>query len=171
MDAVVRCDDEALRAALTERLRRDGHAVVGAAHDVELLVCAPALPAPGRFADAGAGDWYAETTAPLGAVHAAVCDAVRGMRRAGAGRIVLVGAQSWPGDAVAGAARAATCLALGALAKTLGRELAPAGILVNGVSLDPRAPSAAVAEVVAFLAAPGADAIVGQILDPGPVGT
>lgn len=169
MRAVVRCDAEALRLELSERLQQDGHRVTGSADGAELLVCAPRLPVQSRFADADAAVWYAETTAPLTAVHVMVRAAVPGMRRGGAGRIVILGAQPWPGDAAAGAARAAACLALGALAKTLGRELAPAGILANGVSLDPAASATAVAEVVAFLAAPGAEAIVGQILDPHPV--
>jgi NAD(P)-dependent dehydrogenase (short-subunit alcohol dehydrogenase family) len=161
--------DQELSGAILRRLEEEGVGESDSADECDLVVCTPALPARAPFVGADPRHWYADTAMRLAAVHADLCDAVPEMREAGGGRIVIVRAESWPGDDDLDAGGAALCLALGALVKTLGRELAPARILVNGVAVGPDAAPADVAEVVSFLASPGASAVVGQILRAGGV--
>lgn len=169
MYAWVTGPDHDLSGAIGDRLEAEGVGLSDSPDECELIVCTPALPLPAPFVGADPHRWYADTAMRLAAVHADLCDAVPELRRAGGGRIVIVRAQSWPGDDDLDAGGAALCLALGALVKTLGRELAPARILVNGVAVGAATPAAAVAEAVSFLGSPGASAVVGQILRAGGV--
>ena len=170
MYAWVTGPDQELSGAILRRLEDEGVGESDSARECGLVVCTPALPPPAFFLGADPSHWYADTAMRLAAVHADLCDAVPEMKGAGGGRIVIVRAQSWPGDDQLDAGGAALCLGLGALVKTLGRELAPARILVNGVAVGPGAEPAGVAEVVSFLASPGGSAVVGQILRAGGVG-
>jgi NAD(P)-dependent dehydrogenase (short-subunit alcohol dehydrogenase family) len=162
--------DHEVSRAIWQRLEDEGAGLSDSAgDDCELIVCTPALPPPAPLLGGDPRRWYADTAMRLSAVHADLCEGVPAMRQAGGGRIVIVRAQAWPGDDELDAGGAALCLALGALVKTLGRELAPARILVNGIAVGPDAEPADVAEVVSFLASPGASAVVGQILRAGGV--
>jgi len=79
-------------------------------------------------------DWWRVVDTNLGGAFHLVQAVLPGMLRAGSGRIVLVssewGVTGWP-EATAYAASKAGLIAL---AKTLGRELAPQGIIVNAVA-------------------------------------
>ena len=167
MFAWVTGPDQELSAALTWRFDDEGIGLSDSPHECGLVVCAPALPPAAPFVGADPRHWYADVSGRIAAVHADLCDAVPELRGAGGGRIVILRAQSWPGDDDLDAGGAALCLALGALVKTLGRELAPARILVNGVAVGRGAAPADVAEVVSLLASPAASAVVGQILRAG----
>lgn len=79
-------------------------------------------------------DWWRIVDTNLGGTFHAVQAVLPGMRRRGAGRIVVItsewGVIGWPNASAYAASKAG----LIALTKTLGRELAPAGILVNAVA-------------------------------------
>lgn len=81
-----------------------------------------------------AEDWWRVVDTNLGGTFVAAQAVLPGMRARGGGRIVVItsewGAIGWP-DATAYSASKA---GLVALVKTLGRELAPEGVLVNGVA-------------------------------------
>ena len=79
-------------------------------------------------------DWWKVVDTNLGAAFHLVQAVLPGMLRAGSGRIVLIssewGVTGWPGATAYAASKAG----LISLAKTLGRELAPKGVIVNAVA-------------------------------------
>jgi len=165
--ALVSGADPDLRQQLTERLATNGIVVADRpGEELDVLVHAVGLPAPGAFAGADAGAWYADVMAELTPAFQVVRDAVPALRRSGAGRIVFIGAGWWPADRPGSTAAAAVHGALVALTKTLARDLGPDGITVNEVVVDPGSPAepAAVAAAVAYLCRPEAGATVGQLL-------
>ncbi len=137
MDAVVEAtggvpapadvSDRAAVRAMVERLEAD----VGA---VDVLVVNHAYMSMGSLVDYDLDDWWRVLDTNLGGTFHLVQAALPGMLRAGGGRIVLVssewGVTGWP-DATAYAASKAGMISL---AKTLGRELAPQGVIVNAVA-------------------------------------
>jgi NAD(P)-dependent dehydrogenase (short-subunit alcohol dehydrogenase family) len=86
------------------------------------------------FLEHDPGDWWKVIQINLGGTFHLVRAAVPGMRRRGSGRVIVItsqwGVTGWP-DATAYAASKAGLISL---VKTLGRELAPDGIIVNGVA-------------------------------------
>jgi NAD(P)-dependent dehydrogenase (short-subunit alcohol dehydrogenase family) len=168
--AVLSGVDGAMLNALAERLSGEGLAVTTELPDrLDVLVHAVDVPAPSPFLGADPAGWVAQVTAALTPAFAAARAAVPGLRRAGAGRIVLVGAGWFPADRPLSTAAAAVHGGLVALTKTLARDLGPAGITVNQVVVDPDAPAdpVAVAATVAYLCRPEAGSVVGQLLTVG----
>lgn len=120
--------------ASREQVRRMVAEIEAAAGPVSTLVCNAAYMTMSPFASHPADDWWKVIETNLtGTFHLvqAVCP---GMRRLGAGRIIIMtsywGVIGWPGATAYAASKAG----LIALTKTLGRELAPAGIAVNAVA-------------------------------------
>lgn len=119
----------------------DPEAVAGLVRDVrdrqgrlDVVVANHAYMTMGRFLDHDPDDWWRVVDTNLSGTFHLVREAVPVMRATGGGRIVIVasewGVTGWP-EATAYAASKA---GLVALVKTLGRELAPEGIVVNGIA-------------------------------------
>jgi short-subunit dehydrogenase len=165
--ALVTGVDAVLLRSLTERLGADGITVTSRpGEELDVLVHAVGLPAPGPFVGGDAVGWMAGVMAELTPAFQAVRDAVPALRRGGAGRVVLIGAGWLPADRPGSTAAAAVHGALVALTKTLARDLGPDGITVNQVVVDPDSPAdpAAVAAAVSYLCRPEAGAVVGQLV-------
>ena len=98
------------------------------------LICNAAYMTMAPFTEHPVDDWWKVVDTNLTGAFHLVQEVVPSMRVLGAGRIVIVssywGVIGWP-DATAYAASKA---GLVALVKTLGRELAPEGIIVNGIA-------------------------------------
>jgi len=101
---------------------------------VDVLVVNHAYMSMGPLVDYDMDDWWRVLDTNLGGAFHLVQAVLPGMLRAGGGRIVLVssewGVTGWP-EATAYAASKAGMISL---AKTLGRELAPRGVIVNAVA-------------------------------------
>jgi NAD(P)-dependent dehydrogenase (short-subunit alcohol dehydrogenase family) len=114
------------RRQVTEMVARTG--------PVGTLVCNAAYMTMSPFAAHPAADWWRIVDTNLTGTFHLIQAVLPGMRAAGGGRIVIVtsywGVTGWP-DATAYAASKAGLIAL---TKTLGRELAPEGIIVNAVA-------------------------------------
>jgi NAD(P)-dependent dehydrogenase (short-subunit alcohol dehydrogenase family) len=119
-------DPEAVRAAVAAVEQRHG--------PVDILVANHAYMSMGDLLDTEEEDWWRVVDTNLGGTFHLVQAVLPGMRRRGGGRIVLVssewGLTGWPGATAYAASKAG----LVALTKTLGRELAPEGIVVNAVA-------------------------------------
>ena len=168
--ALVSGADEALWAALEERLADDGITVVDRpGEQLDVLVHRVGVPAPAAFVGADPLAWHRRVMAELTPAFRAVRDATPALRRSRGGRIVLVGAGWLPADRTDSSAAAAVHGALVALTKTLARDLGPAGTTVNQVVVDPADPArpGTVAAAVAYLCRPDAGAVVGQLLTVG----
>ena len=102
--------------------------------DVDVLVANHAHMAMGPLVDEDLDLWWKTVDTNLGGTFWLVQAVLPGMRRRGAGRIVVVssewGVTGWP-EATAYAASKAGLISM---VKTLGRELAPEGIIVNAVA-------------------------------------
>jgi len=101
---------------------------------VDVLVANHAYMSMAPVTEADPEDWWRVVDTNLGGTFAAV-QAVSGpMARRGRGRVVVIcsewGLIGWPGATAYSASKAG----LVALVKSLGRELAPAGIVVNGIA-------------------------------------
>jgi NAD(P)-dependent dehydrogenase (short-subunit alcohol dehydrogenase family) len=126
------------------------------------LVCNAAYMSMSPFLEHSADDWWKIVDTNLTGAFHLVQEVLPSMRALGAGRIVIVssywGVIGWP-DATAYASSKA---GLVALIKTLGRELAPEGIIVNGIApgvtstpqleVDAKAVGASVDEIEALYA-------------------
>jgi NAD(P)-dependent dehydrogenase (short-subunit alcohol dehydrogenase family) len=101
---------------------------------VEVLVVNHAYMTMAPLVDHDLDDWWRVVDTNLGGAFHLVQAVLPGMVRAGGGRIVLVasewGVTGWPGATAYAASKAGII----ALAKTLGRELAPQGVIVNAVA-------------------------------------
>ena len=119
-------DRDAARA-MVQRLE----ASVGA---VDVLVVNHAYMSMDRLVDYDMADWWRVVDTNLGGAFHLVQAVLPGMLRARSGRIVLIssewGVTGWP-QATAYAASKAGIISL---TKTLGRELAPQGVIVNAVA-------------------------------------
>jgi len=106
----------------------DSHGPIGT------LVCNAAYMTMAPFLDHDVEDWWKVVNTNLTGAFNLVQEVLPSMRSLGAGRIVIVssywGVTGWP-DATAYAASKA---GLVSFIKTLGRELAPEGIIVNGIA-------------------------------------
>jgi NAD(P)-dependent dehydrogenase (short-subunit alcohol dehydrogenase family) len=102
--------------------------------DVDVLVANHAYMTMAPFLEHDLDDWWKVVDTNLGGTFHLVQAVLPGMRRRGAGRIVVVssewGVTGWPGATAYAASKAG----LISLAKTLGRELAPEGIIVNALA-------------------------------------
>jgi len=101
---------------------------------VDVLVVNHAYMSMGPVEDYDLEDWWRVVDTNLGGTFHLVQAVLPGMRRAGFGRIVVItsewGVVGWPGATAYSASKAG----LVSLTKTLGRELAPEGIVVNAVA-------------------------------------
>ncbi|MEU6577326.1 SDR family oxidoreductase [Streptomyces sp. NPDC046805] len=113
--------------ALVDRLRDE----VG---DIDVLVCNAAYMTMGTFTEYDEADWWKVVDTNLSGTFHLVQAVLPGMRRRGRGRIVVIssewGVNGWP----EASAYAASKAGLISLVKSLGRELAPEGILVNAIA-------------------------------------
>jgi NAD(P)-dependent dehydrogenase (short-subunit alcohol dehydrogenase family) len=102
--------------------------------NVDILVANHAYMSMAPLADYDLDDWWRVVDTNLTGTFHLVQAVLPAMRRSGGGRIVLIssewGVTGWP-DATAYCASKAGLIAL---VKTLGRELAPQGIIVNAVA-------------------------------------
>ena len=123
---------------------------------VASLACLSNVLPPGPFVGSEVDQWSANVRDALTRPFQMVRASLPSLRRSRSGRIVLVGAGWLPSGLVA-------------LVKTLGRELGRDGIAVNEVVFDPDnpPPAAAVADTVAYLCGPYAQAVVGQLVTIG----
>lgn len=101
---------------------------------VDVLVSNHAYMSMGALVDYDMDDWWRVVDTNLGGTFHLVQAVLSGMRRRGDGRIVVVtsewGVIGWPNATAYSASKAG----LVSLVKTLGRELAPEGIIVNAVA-------------------------------------
>lgn len=101
---------------------------------VDILIANHAYMSMSPFHAADPEDWWRVVDTNLGGTFHLVQAVLPGMRRQGAGRIVIVssewGVSGWPEATAYSASKAG----LIALTKSLGRELAPEGIVVNAVA-------------------------------------
>lgn len=117
-----------------DQVRRMVANVEDAAGPVTTLVCNAAYMTMSPFLDHPLEDWWRIVEVNLTGTFHLVQAALPGMRRAGGGRVVIVtshwGITGWPNAT----AYAASKSGLVSLTKTLGRELAPSGVIVNAVA-------------------------------------
>lgn len=117
-------------AAVT-RLVADVEARVG---PVGILVANHAFMSMARLTQDDETDWWRVVDTNLGGTFHLIQAVLPGMRAHGAGRIVIIasewGVTGWPGATAYAASKAG----LIALTKTLGRELAPEGVVVNAIA-------------------------------------
>lgn len=102
--------------------------------DVTVLVANHAYMTMAPLVSYDLEDWWAVVDTNLGGTFWLIQAVLPGMRRRGGGRVVVIssewGVTGWPGATAYAASKAG----LIALVKTLGRELAPEGIIVNAVA-------------------------------------
>ena len=119
--------DPAQVRELVARLERDHGGV-------DVLVANHAYMSMSPLVDHPLDDWWRVIDTNLGGTFHAAQAVVPGMRARGRGRIVVLASEwgivGWPNATAYSASKAG----LIALTKTLGRELAPAGIIVNAVA-------------------------------------
>jgi len=101
---------------------------------VDILVCNAAYMTMGPFTDHEDDDWWKVVDTNLSGTVYLVQAVLDGMRRKGGGNIVIIASEwgviGWPNAGAYSASKAG----LIALTKSLGRELAPEGITVNGIA-------------------------------------
>jgi NAD(P)-dependent dehydrogenase (short-subunit alcohol dehydrogenase family) len=101
---------------------------------IDILVANHAYMSMGPLVDHDLDDWWRVVDTNLGGTFSLVQAVLPGMRRTGGGRIVVIssewGVTGWPNATAYAASKAG----LISLTKTLGRELAPEGIVVNAVA-------------------------------------
>ena len=101
---------------------------------VDVLVANHAHMTMAPLAEHDLAQWWRVVDTNLGGTFWLVQAVLPGMRRAGGGRIVVIssewGVTGWPGATAYAASKAG----LISLVKTLGRELAPEGVVVNAVA-------------------------------------
>jgi len=119
----------------------DRDSVHSMVHDIEqtvgtidVLVANHAYMSMSPLVDYDLDDWWRVVDTNLGGTFNLIQAVLPGMRRAGGGRIVVIasewGVTGWPNATAYAASKAG----LISLTKTLGRELAPEGIIVNAVA-------------------------------------
>lgn len=120
---------------------RDPAAITGLVADIEqgfgrldVIVANHAYMSMAPFLEHDPADWWRVVETNLGGTFHLIRSAVPGMRARGGGRIVVIasgwGVTGWPNATAYAASKAG----LISLVKTLGRELAPHGIIVNGIA-------------------------------------
>lgn len=110
-----------------DRIKKD-------AGSIDVLIPNHAYMSMARFADYAHEDWWKVVNTNLSGTFWLIQSALPGMRERGAGRIVVIasgwGVIGWPEATAYSASKAG----LISLVKTLGRELAPENIVVNGIA-------------------------------------
>jgi NAD(P)-dependent dehydrogenase (short-subunit alcohol dehydrogenase family) len=152
-------DRDAVRA-LAEQVSRD----VGM---IDVLVVNHAYMTMGSLLDYDLDDWWRVVDTNLGGAFDWIQAVLPAMLRAGRGRIVLIssewGVTGWP-DATAYAASKAGMISL---TKTLARELAPQGVVVNAVA--PGVVDTPQLEVDALAAGLSLEQMIGQYAEEIPM--
>ncbi len=101
---------------------------------VDVLVANHAYMSMAALVDCDPTDWWKVVDTNLGGTFHLIQAVLPAMRRRGGGRIIVVSSEwgviGWPGATAYAASKAG----LISLVKTLGRELAPEGIIVNAVA-------------------------------------
>jgi NAD(P)-dependent dehydrogenase (short-subunit alcohol dehydrogenase family) len=101
---------------------------------VDILVCNAAYMTMGPFTDHEDDDWWKVVDTNLSGTVYLVQAVLDGMRHKGGGNVVIIASEwgviGWPNAGAYSASKAG----LIALTKSLGRELAPEGITVNGIA-------------------------------------
>jgi len=124
---VADCSDAAAVAEVFVRVQ-------DALGDVDVLVANHAYMSMSPLAEHDPDDWWRVVDTNLGGTFLLIREALPGMRRTGTGRIIVISSEwgviGWP-DATAYCASKAGLISL---TKTLGRELAPEGIIVNAIA-------------------------------------
>ncbi|MFV2174876.1 SDR family NAD(P)-dependent oxidoreductase [Actinomadura sp. LOL_016] len=155
------------------------HAMLGrleraAGEHVAILVAAAAHRATAPLPKHDLEDWWHVVDTALGGAFACAQAVLPGMAERGGGRIVLLASEAGMTGRADATAWSAAHAGVIALAKSLGRELAPLGVSVNAVApaepgeptpLGRSATAAEVAASVAFLADPRLPTMVGQTLN------
>jgi NAD(P)-dependent dehydrogenase (short-subunit alcohol dehydrogenase family) len=102
--------------------------------EVSIAVVNHAYMSMAPFLDYDTEDWWKIIDTNLGGTFSLVQNVLPGMRRLGAGRIIIIssewGVTGWPNATAYSASKAG----LISLTKTLGRELAPERIIVNAIA-------------------------------------
>ena len=136
--------------------------LIEASGPIGTLICNAAYMTMAPFTEHPIDDWWKVVNTNLTGTFHLVQEVLPSMRALGAGRIVIVssywGVIGWPNATAYAASKAG----LVALIKTLGRELAPEGIIVNGIApgvtstpqleIDARAAGVSVSEIEAVYA-------------------
>ncbi len=157
---------------------------------IDILVNNAGIPGAGRFVDVRFADWQRVLEVHVtGAFHCTQA-VLPGMLAAGWGRVVTIASEAvWLGNTSVQYATAKAALV--GFTRALARQIAGSGVLVNAVAPGPvetamlfdNTPEAIAAEratvligrflvpdeiaaTIAFLAGPGGDAYVGQVLSP-----
>jgi NAD(P)-dependent dehydrogenase (short-subunit alcohol dehydrogenase family) len=119
-------DPEAVRAMVSRVEQELG--------TIDILVSNHAYMSMGKLVDYDLEDWWRVVDTNLGGTFHLVQAVLPGMRRSGGGRIVAIssewGVTGWPSATAYAASKAGII----SLVKTLGRELAAEGIVVNAVA-------------------------------------
>jgi 3-oxoacyl-[acyl-carrier protein] reductase len=175
--------DPAAVADAVERLSAD-------AGPVDILVNNAGVPGEGRFIDISFADWRHVLDVHVDGTFHVTKAVLPGMMAAGRGRIVTVASEAvWLGNQSVQYVTAKAALV--GFTRALAYQLAPSGILVNAVApgpvdtpmlrdndavaIDAELASVRIgrflepdeiAATIAFLAGPGGDAYVGQVLSP-----
>jgi NAD(P)-dependent dehydrogenase (short-subunit alcohol dehydrogenase family) len=102
--------------------------------DVDVLVANHAYMSMAPFVDHDPDDWWRNVDVNLSGTFFLVQAVLPGMRRRGAGRIVIIASEFGVAGWANATAYAASKAGLISLTKTLGRELGPEGILVNALA-------------------------------------
>ncbi|HSL75316.1 MAG TPA: SDR family NAD(P)-dependent oxidoreductase [Candidatus Limnocylindrales bacterium] len=157
---------------------------------VDILVNNAGVPGEGRFTDISFADWRRVLDVHVDGTFHVTKSVLPGMTTAGWGRIVTVASEAvWLGNQSVQYVTAKAALV--GFTRALAYQLAPSGILVNAVAPGPvdtpmlRDNDAAaieaeltsvrigrflepeeIASTIAFLAGPGGDSYVGQVLSP-----
>jgi 2-hydroxycyclohexanecarboxyl-CoA dehydrogenase len=102
--------------------------------DIDVLVANHAYMSMGPFVEHEPDDWWRNIDVNLSGTFFLVRAVLPGMRRRGRGRIVIIASEFGVVGWANATAYAASKTGLISLTKTLGRELAPEGILVNAIA-------------------------------------
>lgn len=113
------------------KMATEVEAITGA---ISILVCNAAYMSMGPLVEHSSNDWWKIVDTNLTGTFHLIQSVLPGMRRLGRGRIIIIssywGVVGWPNATAYSASKAG----LISLTKTLGRELAPEGIVVNAIA-------------------------------------
>ncbi len=127
----IACPGDLSYPAAVDDVVRQASEVIG---PIDILVANHAYMAMANFLHHNPEDWWRIIDTNLTGTFGLIQAVLPGMRTLGAGRIVIIssewGVTGWPGATAYTASKAG----LISLTKTLGRELAPSGIVVNAIA-------------------------------------
>jgi NAD(P)-dependent dehydrogenase (short-subunit alcohol dehydrogenase family) len=102
--------------------------------DIDVLVANHAAMAMAPFLDMAPGDWWHQIEVNLSGTFRLVQAVLPGMRASGGGRIIIIASEAGVVGMRNATAYSASKGGLIALTKSLGRELAPEGIVTNAIA-------------------------------------